>query len=241
MNYPLISIITVCYNAEKQLEATLKSVAQQDYPNIEYIIVDGKSTDGTMVLLQKYGDIIDKQVSEKDNGIYDAMNKGVCMATGEWCCFMNAGDTFADGNTVSKVFAEERTADVIYGDVVKQDQAGNVCVKKAGAPRNAHRMYFCHQSAFTRTECLRSTPYDVKHKMSADLKLYKQLWKQGRRFLHLDFPVSVFDTSGVSNVQRSKGLADNISVIREVDSIADQLRLLPRLYFTYWSAKLRGR
>lgn len=241
MAYPLISVITVCYNAAKALEKTFQSIDRQDYPNIEYIVVDGGSTDDTALLLKKYGSIIDKQVSEKDYGIYDAMNKGVSMATGEWCCFINAGDTFVDNDTISKVFSEKRNADVIYGDVVKYDKNGNANVKKAKSPRNSHRMYFCHQSAFTRTECLRNTPYDIKHRMSADFKLYKQLWKQGCSFLQLDFPISVFDTSGVSNSQRSKGLADNISVIREVDSVADQLRLLPRLYFTYWSAKLRGK
>lgn len=241
MKSPLISVITVCYNAAGLLERTLQSVTCQNYPNMEYIIVDGGSTDSTAELLRKYESKITRQVSEKDNGIYDAMNKGVRMAVGEWCIFINAGDTFASSDTVSKVFAVERDADIVYGDVLKGDASGNLFIKKAEPPHNSHRMYFCHQSAFTKVECLRNTPYDVAHKMSADFKLYKQLWLQGRRFLQLDFPIAVFDTSGVSNVRRSDGLADNISVIKEVDGLKERLRLLPRLYFTYLMARLRGK
>lgn len=238
---PLITIITVCYNAECLIETTLRSVAAQDYPHKEYIIVDGGSTDATLKLLCKYSNIISKQVSEKDRGIYDAMNKGVSMATGEWCVFMNAGDTFAGNDTLSKVFGESRDADVIYGDVIKYNADGTVFIKKAEPPHNGHRMYFCHQAAFTRTKCLRQTPYDINHTMSADFKLYKLLWKQNCKFLQLDFPIAVFDSSGVSNTLRSRGLADNISVIRETDGWVDCLRLLPRLYFTYYMAKMRGK
>jgi len=241
MSKPLITIITVCYNAGSRIETTLKSIAAQDYPRKEYIIVDGGSTDNTPTLLCKYNNIISKQVSEKDNGIYDAMNKGVSMATGDWCVFMNAGDTFAGNDTLSKVFNVTRDADVIYGDVIKHKADGTAFIKKAEPPHNGHRMYFCHQASFTKTECLRQTPYDIKHKMSADFKLYKLLWRQKRKFLQLDFPIAVFDTSGVSNTLRSKGLADNISVIRETDEPADRMRLLPRLYFTYWMARLRGK
>lgn len=238
---PRITIITVCYNAAEFIERTLRSVAVQDYPDKEYIVVDGGSTDPTMEIVGRYSSAISRVVSEKDKGIYDAMNKGVGLATGEWCIFMNAGDTFASDDVLGRVFFQPRDADVIYGDVIKKDAGGTAFVKKAEPPHNGHRMYFCHQSAFTRTECLRSTPYDVRHRFSADFKLYKQLWKQKRRFLQLDFPVAVFDTSGVSNTHRSQGLADNISVIRQTDGLADKLRLLPRLYFTYFMAKVRGK
>ena len=84
----IISVITICYNSELSIERTIKSVLSQTYPNIEYIIIDGKSSDGTNTIIQKYQDNISKYISEEDSGIYNAMNKGLTMAIGEWVCFM---------------------------------------------------------------------------------------------------------------------------------------------------------
>ncbi len=224
MEQPLVTVITVCYNAREMLLRTMNSVWAQTYKHVEYVIVDGASTDGTLELLEEYGGRIDHWVSESDKGIYDAMNKGVSMAKGKWVIFMNAGDCFADNHVLENVFSVPRQADVIYGDVVK----GGV-VKKASSPRNAHRMFFCHQSVFVKIESLKAFPFDISHKMSADFKQMKQLWLAGKQFLQLDFPIADFDVQGVSNTNRAVGLWDNICVIREVDSCLEQLRLLPRL------------
>ena len=94
MNNPKITVVTVCYNAVKDIEKTILSVVNQTYDNIEYIVVDGGSKDGTVNIIQKYEDRITKWISEPDKGIYDAMNKGILMATGDWINFMNAGDYF---------------------------------------------------------------------------------------------------------------------------------------------------
>jgi glycosyltransferase involved in cell wall biosynthesis len=230
---PSISIITVTYNCAATLERTLHSIETQTFTHFEHLIIDGASTDGTPEMLGKTEGV--RWISEPDKGIYDAMNKGIRMAEGEWVIFMNAGDVFASDDTLSKVFSVERDADVIYGDVIKGDS-----IKKAEPPHNAHRMYFCHQSAFVRTSCLKEFPFDIQHRMSADFKQMKQLYLAGKTFMQLDFPIAVFDTSGVSNAQRSKGLYDNIQVIREVDNWKERLRLLPRLLFTYWMCRLRG-
>lgn len=236
MEQPLVTVITVCYNAREMLLRTMNSVWAQTYKHVEYVIVDGASTDGTLELLEEYGGQIDHWVSESDKGIYDAMNKGVSMAKGKWVIFMNAGDCFADNHVLENVFSVPRQADVIYGDVVK----GGV-VKKASSPRNAHRMFFCHQSVFVKIESLKAFPFDISHKMSADFKQMKQLWLAGKQFLQLDFPIADFDVQGVSNTNRAVGLWDNICVIREVDSCLEQLRLLPRLYFVWLSCRLRGK
>ena len=236
MEQPLVTVITVCYNAREMLLRTMNSVWAQTYKHVEYVIVDGASTDGTLELLEEYGGRIDHWVSESDKGIYDAMNKGVSMAKGKWVIFMNAGDCFADNHVLENVFSVPRQADVIYGDVVK----GGV-VKKASSPRNAHRMFFCHQSVFVKIESLKAFPFDISHKMSADFKQMKQLWLAGKNFLQLDFPIADFDVQGVSNTNRAVGLWDNICVIREVDSCLEQLRLLPRLYFVWLSCRLRGK
>ncbi len=232
-NPVLVTVVTVCRNVKSSLEKTMNSLLHQSYAHIDYVIIDGASTDGTPEMLGKTEGV--RWISEPDKGIYDAMNKGIRMAEGEWVIFMNAGDVFASDDTLSKVFSVERDADVIYGDVIKGDN-----IKKAEPPHNGHRMYFCHQSAFVRTSCLKEFPFDIQHRMSADFKQMKQLYLAGKTFMQLDFPIAVFDTSGVSNAQRSKGLYENIQVIREVDNWKERLRLLPRLLFTYWMCRLRG-
>ena len=221
MTPPKVSVVTVCYNCDKLLQKTITNVLRQTYKNLEYIIIDGASTDSTAEVIETFRPHLTTVVSEPDRGIYDAMNKGVRLATGEWVIFMNAGDGFAADDVLQRVFAEERAADVVYGDVVKRG-----VIKKAEAPHNGHRMFFCHQSALTRTTCLREYPFDIRHRMSADFKLFKQLFLAGKRFLQLDFPIADFDVTGVSN---------------SLDSLKDRLRLLPRLYFVYFMCRLRGR
>lgn len=237
MNNTRITVITVAYNALDALCKTMKSVEMQDYGNIEYIVVDGGSKDGTSSFLADYKGKLTKWVSEPDKGIYDAMNKGVGMATGDYCIFMNAGDTFAGNDTVSKVVASGIDgADVVYGDIYKNGSRVH-----AKSPRNCHKMFYCHQSAFVSTQCLRAFPFDIRHRMSADFKQAKQLILANKSFRQLDMVIADFDTSGISNTSRSKGLWDNICVICEVDGIKDKCRLLPRILFTYLLCKLRGK
>ena len=255
----IVTIITVCRNHAKELERTIRSVESQTWQEKEYLVIDGASTDDTLDVIKAHEASITRWVSEPDQGIYDAMNKGVRMAQGEWVIFMNAGDTFASDDTLQRVFGSPQDADVIYGDVIneeggrwkveggkrkeeggkRKEESGRI--KKAEAPRNAHRMFYCHQSAFVRTSCLREYPFDIRHRMSADFKQVKQLYLSGKTFRQLDFPVANFDTQGVSNRNRSAGLYDNIQVIRETDSLWEQVRLLPRLYFTYLLCKIRGK
>lgn len=242
-NRPKVTVVTVVRNASAALKATAENVLAQTYADIEYVIVDGASTDGTADYARSLGDRVDVLISERDNGIYDAMNKGVRAASGEWVIFMNAGDIFYAPDTVEQVFGTDDYAGfgVVYGDVVKKNASGELEVKKAGAPHNSHRMFFCHQSAFYRRGELLVEPFDTAHRMSADIHQVKRLWKKGVRFRQLDLPVAIFDTGGVSNVKRSAGLRDNISVVCELDGLVDRLRLLPKLYVPYLMCRLRGK
>ena len=232
-----ITVVTVAFNAREALETTIRNVAGQDYANLEYIVIDGGSADGSLEVIERHAADITRWVSEPDRGIYDAMNKGVAMATGDYCIFMNAGDTFVAPDTVSTVVSGmERGDDVVYGDIVK-----NGVLKTSLAPRNCHKMFYCHQSAFTSTACLLAFPFDTAHRYSADFKQAKQLILAGKRFRHLPVAVAHFDTHGVSNTQRSKGLWDNVKVVCETDRFADRCRFLPHLLLPWLVCKVRGK
>src|ERR1700744_2808717 len=113
---PTLSVIAIIYNNARDIERTMLSVLNQTYPNIEYIIIDGKSNDGTLDIISQYKNRIGKLISEKDEGIYDAMNKGLAQATGGYVIFMNSGDEFYDKDTVKAVFGSAPDADIYYGE-----------------------------------------------------------------------------------------------------------------------------
>lgn len=240
-NLAKISVVTVTRNAAPLLSKTIESVASQDYENIEYIVVDGASTDDSVDIINK-SDCIGRFISEPDKGIYDAMNKGAAMATGEWILFMNAGDTFADSKTLRRLALEAESfpeADVIYGDVIRCGNEEDE-IKVASDSLKGHRLAFCHQSVMCKRDDLLKIPFDISHRYSADFKFFKTLQRDGKKFHHARFPVARFDTSGVSTINRSKGLADNMKVILEVDGakgLSSFLHLLP----TYIISRLRGK
>ncbi|MBO4771482.1 MAG: glycosyltransferase [Bacteroidales bacterium] len=237
-----ISVVTVCYNSLEMLKKTMQSVDAQTYGNMEYIVVDGNSSDGTSDYLKTYTGKLTKYVSEPDKGIYDAMNKGAKMSEGDYVIFLNAGDLFAENTTLEKIFdGKDYDDDVIYGDVLRKKSDGTLAVKKALAPNNSHKMYFCHQSCFAKRDCLIEHPFDLKYRLSADFNFFKILTLQHKTFKQLDLPVSIYDMTGVSNTRRSSGLKENIKIVKEHDNFLNKLKLLPRLYFVYWYAKMRGK
>ena len=237
---PLISIITIVYNNKKLLEKTIRSVANQCYRSFEYIIVDGNSTDGTVDVIKKYETEISVWKSEKDNGIYDAMNKGVNMATGKWIFFLNAGDMFADENVLQKISSYLIAKyDVVYGDILKHNKSGELYAKKSDSPGDRHKMYFCHQGVFCRTSICCEIPFDNAYSLSADFKFFKLVFLKGYRFKQTDIPITIFDTDGISNQNRIKGLLENIKIIKEINNFAGKIRLLPRLYFVVFFIKLK--
>lgn len=177
---PKISIVTVVYNGGNCIEETIKSVVNQDYINLEYIIVDGASTDETLHVIKKYENnprsIL--VLSEKDKGVYDAMNKGIAMATGDWILFMNAGDFFYTSNTVSKVFENPiafKDCSVIYGDA--EFRLKHLAYVNRAAERVDTNQYmpFSHQAAFTRVEVAAKYQFDLSYKIAADAAFFLKL------------------------------------------------------------------
>ena len=199
-----ITIITVVFNDRIGLEKTIQSVITQAYDSKEYIIIDGGSTDGTVDVIKKYQDRIDKWISEPDKGIYDAMNKGIKMASGEWINFMNAGDVFVDPivlNTLAPYFVESN--DVVYGNIVK-NIFGNLYEYKAGGhklieSKRFPTMGFCHQASFVKTKLAQRVLFDTNFLYAADFKMMHALFKEGMTFVHVNIPVALYDLKGFSS------------------------------------------
>ncbi len=186
MNNPLFSIITICYNAEATLEKTIQSVLAQTYPNVEYIVVDGASKDNTLAIINRYRPQLSKVVNEPDKGLYDAMNKGIGLATGNYLCFLNAGDTFLSDNTLQEMvdtLPADKQPDVIYGETALVDAEGHfVRMRRLQAPevltwRSFRQgMLVCHQAFFARRELV--PQYDLQYRFSADFDWCIRIMKQ---------------------------------------------------------------
>lgn len=242
MNTPILTIITVTYNAATLLEKTILSVLEQTYKAIEYIIIDGNSTDSTVSIIKKYEVQLAHWESKKDRGIYHAMNKGVAKSNGNWICFLNAGDVFVDKHVLAKTaeyIPTNNSASILYGNIITMGKNGENFEKVASAPCNKHRMYFCHQSAFVKKDLLLKFPFDEKYKMSADFKFFKQSYYRGENFVQMPFPVTIYDRSGISNTNRAAGLLENIYVIKETDKGIVKYKFMLKLLFTLAVLKIK--
>ena len=241
---PDFSIITVVFNNVELLQKTIQSVINQRNSSFEYIIIDGGSTDGSVDVIKENESYLSAWISETDNGIYNAMNKGVKMAKGKWICFLNSGDVFADNEILKKVESFMETIsgiDVFYGNILVNKQNGEMMERIASLSCNKHRMYFCHQAAFVKTELIKQRTFDEKYKMSADFKFFKKCYLDGYKFYHINYPVVIYDTSGISNTNRKAGIKENIAVIKETDKGIEKLKFLLRLYFVIVWMKIRGK
>jgi glycosyltransferase involved in cell wall biosynthesis len=198
--FPLISIITVSYNAVSTIEETILSVINQDFESYEYIIVDGGSTDGTIEVIKKYQDKISLWVSEPDKGIYDAMNKGVGLAKGEWVNFMNAGDAFYDLNVFKKIFSIDRESAVIYGDNMLCYDWGKIVLSPDSLHNIRQYMVFGHQTVFMRKKILLKYPFDCSFKIAADYNLFYRIYTEKYLFEYIPQCISLFSAiDGVSS------------------------------------------
>ena len=201
---PLVSIVTVVYNGAATLERTIKSVLDQGYGNIEYIVVDGGSTDSTLDLLQKYDDRLDLWVSERDKGIYDAMNKGVALCTGEWVALINADDWY-EPDTVARVVqaAKDRPdINIVHGDIWIHYPNGHRKIKQAkrnGFLLKYWEMVLNHPSFFVRRSYYHGRPFDASLRVSGDHKWTLAAWMDSpKQFLYLPEPLANFTAGGAS-------------------------------------------
>jgi glycosyltransferase involved in cell wall biosynthesis len=198
----MYSIITINYNNELGLRRTIESVVRQTYEDYEYIIIDGGSTDSSVKIIQEYSDKIDFWVSERDRGIYHAMNKGVTYAHGDYCIFMNSGDCFYDEAVLSSVANYNNKEDVVVGYAAIK--IGNGIISPP--PKGEFTFYHLysgaipHQATFIKTELLRKYPYDESLKISSDWKFFVQaLILDNCSIRYLDVCVVRYDTDGISS------------------------------------------
>jgi glycosyltransferase involved in cell wall biosynthesis len=201
---PLVSIVTVVYNGAATLERTIRSVLEQDHPHIEYIVVDGGSTDGTLGIIQRYEDRIALWLSEPDRGIYDAMNKGVALCTGEWVALINADDWYEPGavRRVVEAVKDRPDINIVHGDIWIHYPNGHRKVKRArqsGFLLKYWEMVLNHPTFFVRRSYYAGRPFDAGLRVSGDHKWAVQAWMDGpRQFLYLPVVLANFTAGGAS-------------------------------------------
>ena len=215
---PKISIITVVYNNVKHIERTLFSVFKQDYENIELIVIDGKSTDGTFEVLTRFADKIAVLISEKDKGIYDAMNKGLDNSTGDYVYFLNSGDELFDAKTLSNVFLKADFADVYYGDAQIIDENNQILGWRELRPPEKLNwksfqkgMLVCHQSIIIKKSI--SKHYNSIYKISADIDWVINSLKKSNTIVNTHLPISKYLAGGLSVKLERKAWKERFTIM----------------------------
>ena len=219
-----VSVITVVRNAVGKIESTVKSVLAQDYDNIEYIIIDGCSTDGTLEVIDRYRDKLAAFVSEKDDGIYDALNKGVMMATGEWIGIMNAGDVFASNDVLSKVFGASQSLDgagVIYGDAIAVDDGvEQYCTASEVMSDLENGPCYRHGASFVRRDTHRKYFFDLSKKpllgFALDYEQIFRMYKGGISFTRVPYAIIKYELRGASTVSPFKSTYYNYLITHDM-------------------------
>ena len=234
------SIITITYNAEAFLPRTVESVLSQHYRDIEHIIIDGASTDSTLSVAQDYmqrsyaaqnGHEV-RIVSEPDNGLYDAMNKGLRQASGDYICFLNAGDFFPNANVLDTIVSRSLTGKsqqqlpaVIYGDTDIVDNDGNFLRhRRLAPPRNLtwrsfrKGMLVCHQAFYARLDIARTVPYDTRYRYSADvdwcIRVMKEAERMGAGLAYVDSVVVNYTQEGQTTKHHRDSLKERYRVMQ---------------------------
>ncbi|WP_062566040.1 glycosyltransferase family 2 protein [Pseudoalteromonas shioyasakiensis] len=222
-----LSIVTISYNCINDLKSTMDSVKSQSYSDYEYIVIDGGSSDGTNELLIK-SSIVDKYISEPDGGIYDAMNKGVELAEGEYILFLNAGDTFCSkcilNEAVRFLSGDE---DIIYGNALRDTPEGFVKFKNSKLSDITFGMVFCHQAVFTKAELFKNKAYSLDYKIAGDYEFYLRGYLLGATFKYVDLDIAVIDNEGVSNTRKFRSTIERYRIVKKAKV------LTWRLYFKF--------
>lgn len=220
---PFLSIITINLNNQNGLEKTFNSVVCQSFKNFEYIIIDGSSTDGSLNFIQKSKNKLSYWISEKDTGVFNAMNKGILNSKGQYILFLNSGDWLTDNNVLLRVFGVPRSADILYGDM-NYINGGGLVIRKAADESQLTLSYFlinslCHPAAFFARRLFKGSLFDDSYRLSADKKFFiEKIILSGCSIQRLDEVITNFDTSGLTSKPENKKLIqdENRRIIKEL-------------------------
>src|SRR5690606_1263303 len=214
------SIITVVYNNVRDIAYTIESVLCQTYTNIEYIIVDGASTDGTLDVITSYHDRIDIVISEKDKGIYDAMNKGLAAAHGDYVLFLNSGDELFDENTIQNVVEEGKGADIIYGETKLVNEERHIIGdRRHRVPVNfdwksfRYGMNICHQAIYIKRSI--AEPYNLQYQLSSDIDWVIRAARKARSAKNVNSYVVKYLVGGLSKKRHRQSLKERYDIFKK--------------------------
>lgn len=233
-----ISIVTVCYNSEDSIEKTIKSVISQDYPNVEYVIIDGGSTDGTLEIINKYKCNITKVISERDKGIYNAMNKGIKLCTGDFINFMNAGDVFHNISTLSDVaLLLNKNYDIIYGCINKHLPDCYYLYKPYPLKQMSYHMILPHQATFIKTSFHKAHLFDETFKSSGDYDFfYKAYFYHHAKFKEINIVVCDYeDYRGMSKDDYKRAKLEDLRIWGKQNNLFTLVKTY--LWFIYRDTK----
>lgn len=244
---PVFTIITVTYNAKQWIERTILSITGQTYKGIEYIVIDGNSTDGTVDILKKYTDKISKWVSEPDNGLYDAMNKGLKVATGDFVWFMNAGDTIYKTTTISEMVDAMRSLpDIIYGDTELVDGNGKslgmrrLSISKPLTWKSFKMgMLVAHQSFIVKREI--APMYDLQYRYSADVDWCIKCLKKAQATMKWNI-LSCYLNEGLTTANRKASLKERYAIMcKYYGTLPTMMRHIWFAMRFYWAKYITGK
>ena len=242
MHKPILSIITIVYNNVRDIERTMLSVLNQSYQNIEYIVVDGASTDGTLGIIQRYQDRLAKVVSEKDAGIYDAMNKGLALASGDYVLFMNSGDELYAPDTVENIFATASNIDIYYGETEMYNEAWqSIGKRRHSVPEKftwksfRFGMTISHQAIYIRRSL--TEPYDRKYQLSADIDWILTAAKKAKTSVKVSGYVAKYLVGGLSKKRHRQSLKERFAIFTKhyglLPNLFNNLVIAAKLSFYY--------
>ena len=218
---PKFSVVTVTYNAQSTVEDTIQSVITQTYHAVEYILIDGASTDGTLSIVNRYRSKIAHVVSEPDRGLYDAMNKGIALATGDYLCFLNAGDCFHEDDTLQHIVHSlegDRLPDVIYGNTAVVDiERHFLRMRRLTPPEHLNWKSFrmgmrvCHQ-AFLAKRTL-AGPYDLRYRFSSDFDWCIRVMKKAHTLYNTHLVVIDYLEEGITTRNHRASLRERFRIM----------------------------
>lgn len=213
---PKVSIVTVVFNAHLDLEKTILSVINQTYSSFEYIVIDGGSTDGSLNIIKKYQDKITHWISESDGGIYEAMNKGVSLSSGQWINFMNAGDSFASETVIEAIFKEDKDAyDLVCGNALICYPNYQRLIKAKPIETCFDTMPFSHQTMFVKQGLLKEHPFKTQYRIAGDFDFVVWLCLAKAKVWYEDAILVNYTSGGLSDTHRFLSLSEKKQVLEE--------------------------